>query len=194
MPRIRSAHDVESLEELDPGTATNALVASILAHRPEIATALSRVGASLVKHSALPPRLTELVRLRIAFHNQCRSCMAVRYTSAIDDGLDEDLVCSLEAPHEAVDLTLAERAALRYADLFASDHLAIGDAVYDDLRRHFDEGEIVELGMHCAHYVGMGRLVATWQVTDLLPDRFRASEGPVTPWGGDELVIPARQK
>ena len=41
------------------------------------------------------------------------------------------------------DLTPAERAALRFADLFATNHLAIDDAVYDDLRLHFTEGELV---------------------------------------------------
>ncbi len=48
------------------------------------------------------------IRLRIAFHNQCRSCMAIRYHDAIDD------------------------------------------AVYDDLRRYFTEGELVEIGLDCA--------------------------------------------
>ena len=60
---------------------------------------------------------------------------------AIDDGLTEDLVCSLEQAAEADDLSPAERAALRFADLFATNHLAIDDAVYDDLREHFTEGD-----------------------------------------------------
>ena len=59
--------------------------------------------------------------------------------SAIDDGLTEDAVCSLERPAEAPDLTEAERAALRFADLFATNHLSIDDGVYDDLRNHFSE-------------------------------------------------------
>ena len=113
--------------------------------------------------------------------------MAVRYQSAIDDGLSEDLVCSLEKPMDAPDLTEAERAALRFADLLATNHLAIDDAVYDDLRQYFEEGELVDLGLLCAYCIGIGRLVATWQVTDALPERFRADE-IVTPWGSDAMV------
>jgi AhpD family alkylhydroperoxidase len=143
---------------------------------------------ALAASSTLGPRLTELVRLRVAFHNQCRSCMAVRYRYAIDDGVTEDLVCSLEQPAEAPDLNDAERAALRFADLFATNHLAISDTVYADLRVHFDEGSIVELGLHCANFVGLGRLMATWSVTEALPERFRAA-GEVTPWGTDALVV-----
>ena len=81
----------------------------------------------------MPGRLIELVRLRIAFHNQCRSCMAIRYSTGLNDGLTEGLVCSLERPQEAEDLTDSERAALAYADLMATDHLAVDDALFDRL-------------------------------------------------------------
>jgi AhpD family alkylhydroperoxidase len=139
----------------------------------------------------LSPRLIELIRLRIAFHNQCRSCMAIRYANAVEDGVDEELVCSLEKPQEAEDLSPAERAALRFADLFATNHLAIDDAVYDELREHFTEGELVEIGLNCAIDVGMGRLAATWQVTEDLPERFQDDDALVTPWGGKAVVVPA---
>ena len=70
----------------------------------------------------------ELVRLRIAFFNQCRSCMAIRYTDAVNDGVTEDLVCSLEKPAEAANLTAAEKAAIDFGERMATDHLSIDDA------------------------------------------------------------------
>jgi AhpD family alkylhydroperoxidase len=188
MPRVRYADpDLRIDPAAAPAAQVNQALGAILAHRPEIAEALTNLAIAQAAHGTLGPRLVELVRLRVAFHNQCRSCMAVRYQHAIDDGVTEDLVCSLERPSDAPDLTDAERAALRFADLFATDHLRIDDAVYDDLRRHFDEAEIVELGLHCASFVGIGRLAATWAVTDALPERFRAV-GTVTPWGTDAVV------
>jgi alkylhydroperoxidase family enzyme len=115
--------------------------------------------------------------------------MSVRYQSAIDDGLTEDLVCSLEQPADAEDLTAAERSAVRYADLFATNHLAIDDAVYDDLRQHFSEYELVELGVHCAYAVGMGRLAATWHVTEDVPAAFQvSSDSPLAPWNSEGVV------
>src|SRR5712675_2309004 len=114
---------------------------------------LGVLKAALQASGTLPPRLVELVRLRIAFHNKCRSCMSVRYQSAIDDGLTEGLVCSLEQPADADDLSPAERSALRFADMFPTDHLSIDDTVYEDLRRHFTEDKLVEVGVHCAYAV-----------------------------------------
>jgi AhpD family alkylhydroperoxidase len=176
------------VDDLGQGDRINLGVAAILGHRPEVAGALGSLRAAL-QAGTLPPRLVELVRLRIAFHNQCRSCMSVRYQSAIDDGLTEGAVCSLERPADSDDLSPAERSALRFADLFATDHLSIDDAVYDDLRRYFSEDELVELGVHCAYAVGMGRLAATWAVTDDLPDVFRsASDAPVAPWVSEGVV------
>ena len=66
------------------------------------------------------------------------------------------------------------------ADLFATDHLAIDDEVFDALRRHFDDGEIVELAMVCAHYVASGRLMAVMRVTEDLPAAARAEDVPAT--------------
>ena len=108
--------------------------------------------------------------------------MAMRYQSGIDDGVTEDLVCSLEKPMEAPDLTDAERAALAYADLFANNHLAIDDKVYDNLRKYFTESEIVELGMFVASFVGFGRLAATFDMVEELPESFQDKSVKIGPW------------
>jgi AhpD family alkylhydroperoxidase len=144
-----------------------------------------------VRHDiTLSRRLQELIRLRIAFHNQCRYCMAARYEEAIEDGLTEDAVCALEHPQEAPDLTDAERAALRFAELFATNHLAIDDALVEDLRRHFTEREIYEIGVSCACFVGFGRLAAISSEPDSLLEAFpREAEEPLTPWGARATFV-----
>ena len=103
--------------------------------RADLALAVVTFQRSLDADATLPARLRELVRLRAAFHNRCRSSMAVRSRAAVADGMDDGAVCSLERPDEADDFTDAEKAALSYADLLATDHLAVDDAVFDRLRR-----------------------------------------------------------
>ena len=68
--------------------------------RPELMAGMANFGKVLKDNRTLPDRLCELMRLRIAFRNQCRPCMSMRYGTAIDDGLTEDLVCSLEHPDD----------------------------------------------------------------------------------------------
>ena len=148
-------------------------------------------GLALREERLLPDRLVELVRLRVAFWNQCRSCMAVRYEEgARGRRSPRALVCSLERPQEAADLSDAERAAIAFGDLMATDHLAITDETFDGLREHFSEPEIVELCMNVALFVGFGRMGAALHMVDDLPEHFQGDgEDRVTPWGSDEQVV-----
>jgi len=159
------------------------------AHTPELVKGLAAFSGGLKANRTLSERLVELVRLRIAFFNQCRSCMAIRYTDALNDGLTEDLVCSLERPQEADNLTDAEKAALRFGELMATDHLRIDDDVYAELKVHFSQAQIVELGMICAFFVGFGRLAATFHMVDELPTAFQDAQQEIAPWGNEAVVV-----
>ena len=50
--------------------------------------------------------------------------------------------------------TAAEKIALRYCELMATDHEAVDAAFYDELRKHYDEEEIVELGAFIGFNIG----------------------------------------
>jgi AhpD family alkylhydroperoxidase len=161
----------------------------ITAHAPHMAKAMGAFFAIAAAGQKLPPRLIELVRLRIAFHNQCRTCMAIRYKSGVDDGVTEELVCSLEKPMEASNLTEREKAALAYADLFATNHFAIDDQTFEALRKHFSEAEIVELAMFVASFVGFGRLAAAFDMVEELPKSFQDKTSKVAPWTHESMVV-----
>lgn len=180
---MRALTQPETLSPLERGTLR------IMAHKPETAAGFIRFFSALRGERTLPERLTELVRLRIAFHNQCRSCMAVRYEAAAAEGVDEALVCSLERPAEAENLTERERLAIDYGERLATNHLSIDDAYTERLKAHFTEAEIVELGVFAAICVGLGRLGASWDMVEELPASFQArGDAPVVPWGQAEVV------
>ena len=48
----------------------------------------------------------------------------------------------------------AEKIALRYCELMATDYEAVDAAFYDRLREHYDDGEIVELGTFIGFNIG----------------------------------------
>lgn len=159
------------------------------AHRPDLVKGLAAFSGGLKLNRTLPEKLVELVRLRVAFFNQCRSCMAIRYTDAINDGVTEDLVCSLERPQDAENLTDAEKAAIRFGELMATDHLRVDDDVYADLKAHFTQPQIVELGMIVAFFVGFGRLAATYHMVEELPEAFQDESEMLSPWGNEAVVV-----
>jgi alkylhydroperoxidase family enzyme len=197
MSRIRKL----PLEQWDPelremtaaedGTPLEQGLMRFMAHTPDLAKGLAAFSGALFGKRTLSRRLVELVRLRIAFHNQCRSCMAIRYRSAIDDGLTEGMVCSLERPQDADNLTEAEKAALRYAELSSVDHFSISDATFEDLRAHFSEAQIVELGMFVAFFIGFGRLAAAWDMTEELPQAYqdKAAAPVIAPWQAVSVLV-----
>lgn len=159
---------------------------------PNPAMYAGQVGflTSVLNDGELPRRLIELIRLRIAFHNQCRTCMAVRYADAVEDGVTEDLVCSLERPHEAPDLSDADRVALRFADLFATNHLAIDESLATELHRHYSDRQIHEIAVSCACFVAGGRLTAISTGVEHLPEYFQTSDDTtLAPWGTRESLI-----
>ena len=187
----------KELRELAQGSSLPVVqqrMLGVYANAPELAKAFLIFTGAMSQGFTLRRRLLELVRLRIAFHNQCRSCMSVRYASALEDGLTEDLVCSLEKPMEAPDLTDAEKAAIHYADLAASNHLAISDETIANLRKYYTEKEIVELCMYVAYCVGYGRMAATYRIIEELPESFQDTTRTITPWAtehAEKLVIRA---
>ncbi len=181
--------ELRAITRADAATPLEQGLMRMFAHRAELAKGMIAFAGALKAHRVLPDRLVELVRLRVAFRNQCRSCMAIRYRDAVADGVTESLVCSLEQPAQADDLSDAERCAIDYADRFAGDHLSIDDDTYAGLRRHFSEAEIVELGMTVAFFVGFGRLAATLDMTEELPAAFQDHSRQLTPWGEASIVV-----
>lgn len=182
-PELR---DLVHGEELPPIARS---MFNVLAHRPKIAKAFVELFGAFKADQTLPDRLVELVRLRMAFHNQCRTCMSIRYQAGIDDGVTEDLVCSLEKPMEAPNLTEAEKAALAYTDRFFNNHLSIDDREMGKLREHFTEGQLVELNVWLA-MGGFGKMAAVMDMTEVLPTHFQDKEAEVlTPWNSPHVVL-----
>jgi AhpD family alkylhydroperoxidase len=124
----------------------------IWAHRPGVAAAWLSALEEMHLRSCLPERLRELVRLRIAGITTCQACMLARKSDTVTE---EDLAC-LAADHPR--FTAAERAALRYAELFAGDYLEIDDALFATLALHFTTEQIVELNLYCALMLAGGRM------------------------------------
>jgi len=111
----------------------------------------------------LSPRLKELVRLRIAILNGCRTCQSARLA---EESVPEEHAVGIWDEDFAAnpDYSPAELAAVGFAERMAVDHHGIGDADIEALREHFDDAEILELMMMAGQYIGFGRTLAILQL------------------------------
>jgi hypothetical protein len=79
----------------------------------------------------------------------------VRSASAKRQGLDEaKLDEGIERYADSPNFSAADKLALRYAELMATDPDAIDGAFYDALRAHYSDEEIVELGSFIGFNIG----------------------------------------
>jgi len=60
-------------------------------------------------------------------------------------GWTDDQIQNLHDFQDRTDFTDKEKAALQLAERMTRDAHTVDDAVWTELRRHFDEGEIIEL-------------------------------------------------
>ncbi len=83
------------------------------------------------------------------------------YPSARDQGVTDDLISAVRDDPQGQRFDEREKAAFRLVDIIAGDHRKASDALYDDMRDHFNEREIITLGWRISMFMGYGRLLAT---------------------------------
>ena len=124
-----------------------------------------RYWLSLCNDGELPKDLKELCRIKIAFDHACGYCGSVRSTDAKAAGLTEDKIQAVWDFENSELLSAREKLALRFADHLKHDIAkADDDAFYAELKAHFTDSQIVELGLWCAENIGAGSFVRTLNI------------------------------
>jgi AhpD family alkylhydroperoxidase len=153
------------IESANKTGAPDPRVVSIMT-RSEVGTAWVECWNKVLYKGVLPHKLKEMCRIKISVAHQCGYCSTVRSNVAKAEGLTEDMINDLLGSYyTSWYFTAREKAALHYADLFKQGEHAIDkDEVYDELKHHFSDEEIIELGMLCAQTDGVGKLVKSFKV------------------------------
>ena len=100
-------------------------------------------------------------------------------------GATEDLVDKVRF-YELSDLPDRTKAAIRLADAIANDPDSVDEAFHAELRQHFTDDEILDMGMCIAFVSGWQRFIEAFKI---VPDRWAV--GDRMPWlheaaGGEE--------
>ncbi len=109
----------------------------------------------------LDPRLKELVRLRIATLNGCKSCKAARL--APGKVTEHEAIVGVDQRDKGP-FSAQERAAIGLAEAMALTHHDIDDDAFRRAKEHFSDAELLELMMMAGQYIGLGRMLAILQL------------------------------
>jgi len=110
--------------------------------------------------SKLDKRESEAARYTIALINDCAVCKDTRVKDAPARGVEEGFYAEIPAWRTSTTLSEREKLAAEFAQLFATDHLAMDDGFWSRLRGAFADDEIVDLTISCGMWLGMGRTMA----------------------------------
>src|SRR5271165_4126445 len=160
----KTPHTRELIESAKRTGAPDPRVVSLMTRSP-LGIAWVEYWNKLLYQGVLPHKLKEMCRIKISVAHQCGYCSTVRSNVAKAEGLTEDMISDLSCYQTSPKFTPREKAALRYADLFKQGEHAIDkDEVYLDLAKHFNDEEIIELGLFCAEVDGVGKFVKSLNV------------------------------
>ncbi len=127
-----------------------------------------------VDNCGLEKPLLELVKLRASQINGCAYCIDMHTKDARANGETEQRLYGLSAWHETPFYTDRERAALLWTEtvtLISQTH--IPDDVYEEVRKHFGEKEIVDLTTAIVTINGWNRLAVGFRT---VPGTYRAKK------------------
>jgi AhpD family alkylhydroperoxidase len=115
-----------------------------------------------VRRSGLEPRLLELVRLRASYLNGCAYCVDMHTKDARAAGETEQRLYAVPVWRETPFFTPRERAALAWAEAVTElGRSGVPDAVFEEVRRHFTDAELVNLTMAVVAINGWNRLAVS---------------------------------
>ena len=112
-----------------------------------------------VEHCGLEPLLLELVKMRASQINGCAYCIDMHSKDARALGESEQRLYALSAWSETPFYSERERAALLWTEaltLVSQEH--VSDAVYEQVRPHFTDEELVNLTLAIVTINGWNRL------------------------------------
>ncbi|MFA7615180.1 MAG: carboxymuconolactone decarboxylase family protein [Moheibacter sp.] len=125
---------------------------------PEAPKGLMEMEKYMIK-SGFDKKLYHLIKLRASQLNGCAYCLDMHTKDAMKMGDTVQRLVGLDAWRESPYYTDKERAALEWTEaitLISQDH--ISDEIYENVRKHFSEQELLQLTIGIIAINGWNRL------------------------------------
>ena len=156
MARVRDIQINEVPEEVRPtyqrfatdyGPFLNQV--KVFAHRPPALKHIMGLLLDLADEAVLPKRYLEIALVVVSKMNECTYCVAHHTPRLVEQGLTPESVAGILEPQvpgfDEVDLLVRD-----YAVQVTEKPQYMRDAIFDELKKHFSEEQIVELTLRTA--------------------------------------------
>ncbi|MFQ5936514.1 MAG: carboxymuconolactone decarboxylase family protein [Acidiferrobacterales bacterium] len=121
----------------------------VFAHRPAAVKHLMGLLLDLADEAVLPKRYLEIALVVVSKLNECTYCVAHHEPRLVEQGLDPETVSRILEP-DCPGLDEVDRLVRDYAVQVTQKPQTMRDAIFDELRKHFSEAQIVELTLRTA--------------------------------------------
>ncbi len=142
--------------------------ARVLAHSPVALQGLYGLVSGMRDEGQLPRRLVEIAVVATSAANRCKYCVGHHAPVLKGLGLPSNTVDRILEP-DVPGLDERERLVRDYAVLVTERSWGIRDRVFEDLRRHFSERQIVELTVRIGLCGAFNRLNDALQIESEAP-------------------------
>jgi uncharacterized peroxidase-related enzyme len=142
-----------------------------MARRPEILVAFSELITQIWNSGTVPTALKPLIAIVSSVAAGCRYCQAHEAVDARERGVDDEKIAEIWNFERSDRYTEAERAALRFARDASLVPNEVTPAHFEELRRHWDDGQVVEM----LAVIGLFGFLNRWNdtmATELEPEPF----------------------
>jgi alkylhydroperoxidase family enzyme len=136
---------------------------AIRAHVPAAFWSFANTWRDVFHNGVCDHTIKELCRVYVSHSVKCEYCGNQRSVQSARKGLVEEDYLDLLNFEKSVRYSARQKAALRYTEAIVWD-LEAGDALWDELYRHYSEPEIVELGYFVAITMGQQRWLRTLDI------------------------------
>ncbi len=123
--------------------------AKIFAHRPPAVRHIMGLLLDLAEEAVLPKRYLEIALVTVSKLNECEYCVAHHAPRMTVQGFHPDAAAQITEPEvpgfDEVDMLVRD-----YAVQVTNNFQYMRDAIFEELKKHFTEAQIVELTLRIA--------------------------------------------
>ncbi|MGH8670232.1 MAG: carboxymuconolactone decarboxylase family protein [Burkholderiales bacterium] len=133
----------------------------VLLNSPQLAAGWEHLFTVIRQQTSVPARLRELAILRIAVLNGAGYEFEAHVPHALQAGMTQEAIDALRKGETGGSKT--ETLVLRYTDAMTRE-LQVADALFDELKQHFDDKTLVELTATVAGYNMVSRFLIAMRI------------------------------